>query len=130
MSKCLLFSTTLSILSDQDLKKIERAYFNLNQLLSPELINKNLLNKLDEIIVNLIKFVYDSDYLQEIFFDLNVVMVEPDLIHYSVETMLSIFEHLQVFFFVLFCNLNCRCVYKNYVSEKIYKRPIIDLVLH
>lgn len=99
ISKCLLLSTKPPILSAQEHDNVRKVRYNLTQLLGEETINRFLSERIDEIIVSLVKFVYDPDCVQDILCDLDVEFLEPESMHYSYEMLSSMFEYLQVFLF-------------------------------
>lgn len=92
MSRCLPFLAKLSV------EKPPNVQQNLIELLGDERINQLLLKKTDELIVNVLQFVYDHDYFRNVLTDLQVVLLQPDFT-YTVDVMNSIFDYLQVFFF-------------------------------
>lgn len=118
MSKCFLSFTKPPILSNQDLENVKRIHRNLVDLLGSEVINRHLQDKIDEIVVGLIKFVYDSDYFKNVLFGVDVVLLEPDSTHYLLETMHSCFDCLQV----LFCTVYMALVFtKNLFLGEIFR---------
>lgn len=115
------------MLSPEDNENIKKIYQNLLNLLSEETVDKYLLNKIDEIIVSLIKFVFDLDYFQEVLFDSEIILLEPESIHYSVEVMRNVLVCLQVFFFRI--TLDCITICINVVGKST-KRTASDVLLH
>lgn len=98
MSKCFLSFISLPNVSNQALVNVKKIHHNLVERLGEEAIKRHLQDKMDEIVVNLIKFVHDPDYFKEVLFGADVVLTEPESTHYSVEIMHSVFECLQVCF--------------------------------
>lgn len=100
ISKCLLLFAELPVRKPEEHSNLERLHRNLTEMLGEETVNKLLVEKLDEVLVSTVKSVYDSDCFRNVVPDLEVVVLESDSTHHTVEVFHSIIEYLQVVIFL------------------------------
>lgn len=94
-SKCLPLFVDLQVTGALDSFNRKRAYQNLKDLLDEEKIHELLLSQLDKTVVSAVKSVFDADCYRDVLDDLDVVLFEPDTMHYSTEVLQNIIVYLE-----------------------------------